>query len=416
MRVLVTGADGFIGRQIAAGLAAAGHAVVSCGRGRCDFARDHSPEIWLPRLKEIDAVVNCAGILRERKRDTFDRVHVQAPRALFQACARADVRNVVQVSSLGDPANNEFIASKHRGDAELMKLDLDWVILRPSVVYTTRGAHGGTALLRAMAALPLVLFLPGDGQQQIAPICREDLARIVVRLLETNRGARQVIQIVGPYPVTMEQYLRSWRRWLGVGEPLVLRVPRWKVRIAAWFGQRFGSGPLGETMALMLERGNIGDPGAVEKLSTITGIQPRSMAEALAEQPGFSQDRWQARLYFLRPMLRIALAIVWIGSGIVGLTMPAAQGAAILADAGITQGASLFINGASTLNLLLGALLLVNWRVPLVSMLLFLSLLGYTLFIGIALPGSWLEAFGGILKNLALMPALLVLAATAERR
>jgi len=155
MRVLVTGADGFIGRQIAAGLAAAGHAVVPCGRGRCDFARDHSPEIWLPRLEEIDAVVNCAGILRERKRDTFDRVYVQAPRALFEACARAGVQRIVQVSSLGDPANNEFIASKHRGDAELMKLDLDWMILRPSVVYTTRGAHGGTALLRAMSALPL---------------------------------------------------------------------------------------------------------------------------------------------------------------------------------------------------------------------------------------------------------------------
>lgn len=416
MRIVVTGGNGFIGRQVAAGLTAAGHAVVSCGKDQCDFSRDDTPEIWLPRLREIDAVVNCAGILRERGRDTFDRVHVQAPRALFQACARAGVRRVVQVSALGDPADGEFVASKHRGDAELMNLDLDWVILRPSVVYSARGAHGGTALLRAIAALPVALFLPGNGHQQIAPICGEDLARIIVRLLEMDGRIRQVIQVVGPQTMTLEQYLRSWRRWLGLGERLVVHVPHWKVRVIAWLSERLGSGPLGETMARMLQRGNIGDPGAIEKLIAITGIRPTPMTQVLAEQPCFPQDLWQARLYFLRPILRVALAVVWIGSGVVGYTMPSPTAAALLAHAAFVSGAAVFIYAASTLNVLLGVLLLMRWRIAEVSMLMFVSLLGYTLCISIALPAGWLEPFGGILKNLALMPATLVLAAIAERR
>ncbi|HEX7770021.1 MAG TPA: NAD-dependent epimerase/dehydratase family protein, partial [Dokdonella sp.] len=157
MRVLVTGAHGFIGGTVVAHLLAAGHEVVPAVRRprpaqrdgalaglACDMGRDVDESPWLPRLAGIDAVVNCAGILRERGRDRFEVVHVQAPLALFRACTRTGIRRVVQVSALGDPADGEFIASKHRVDAALLALLPEAVVLRPSVVYDTRGSHGGT--------------------------------------------------------------------------------------------------------------------------------------------------------------------------------------------------------------------------------------------------------------------------------
>lgn len=73
----------------------------------------------------------------------------------------------MQVSALGDPRDGEFIASKHALDADLQKLDLDWAILRPSVVYSPAGSYGGSSLLRALAALPFMLFVPG--QRPAAP-------------------------------------------------------------------------------------------------------------------------------------------------------------------------------------------------------------------------------------------------------
>ncbi|HSS83923.1 MAG TPA: SDR family oxidoreductase, partial [Reyranella sp.] len=70
MRILLTGANGFIGRQLLAGLRTRGHDVVAAVRDpealrrgfpgaeaiTADFNRDTTPEIWRPRFVGIDVV------------------------------------------------------------------------------------------------------------------------------------------------------------------------------------------------------------------------------------------------------------------------------------------------------------------------------------------------------------------------
>lgn len=434
MRVLLTGAGGFIGSQVLTSLKAAGHNVVACTRSgwlastrsiasagtirsmACDFACDTDPASWLPRLEGIDAVVNCAGILRERGRDRFEQVHVETPLALFRACVTAGVRRVIQVSALGRPEDSEFIASKHRGDAKLAQLDLDWVILRPSIVYSPAGSYGGTSLLRSMAALPGVIFVPGNGQQRIAPVSAADLSALVVQLLVSGADSRRTFEVVGPETLSLEMYLKTWRRWLGFREPRVIPVPGSLVAAASWMGEGFGNGPLGTTMYRMLMSGSTAEPAANAANTNSVGWRPRSLDEVLDEQPSFVQDRWHARLYLLAPLLRIALALVWVASAVVGFVTPQRQIQTILGAAGVVSGAVGLDYFASIVDLALGVLLLVGWRVSLMGVLMLICLLAYTVFVGIALPSIWLEPFGGLLKNLGLMPAVLVMMAVADRK
>ena len=107
MHILLTGATGFIGQTLHAALRAAGHQVHAGVSPRSaqaklqpdqvpmDFARDTTPEAWLPRLQGMDAVVNAVGVLRDSPARPIDAVHQHTPCALFQACARAGVRRVV---------------------------------------------------------------------------------------------------------------------------------------------------------------------------------------------------------------------------------------------------------------------------------------------------------------------------------
>ncbi|MGP1665783.1 MAG: NAD-dependent epimerase/dehydratase family protein, partial [Rhodanobacter sp.] len=216
MRILVTGAYGFIGAHIVAALTAAEHEVVCAVRGArvdsrfpglqaiaCDMARDVREDDWLPRLGGIDAVVNAAGILREQAANTFAAVHEQAPLALFRACYQLGIRRVIQLSALGDPSDGEFIASKFRGDNGLAALDLDWVILRPSLVYSARGSYGGTSLLRALSGLPGILPLPGHGKQALQPLAAEDVGLAVVAAIASSSCTREVVELVGPQVLSL---------------------------------------------------------------------------------------------------------------------------------------------------------------------------------------------------------------------
>jgi uncharacterized protein YbjT (DUF2867 family) len=428
MDVLVTGGLGFIGRAVVAGLLRAGHRVRIAGRpGRahasppgvdfvaCDFGRDVAAADWRPRLEGIDAVVNCAGILRERGSDRFEAIHVSAPAALFGACAEAGVRRVVQVSALGDPADGEFIASKHRGDARLLAMDLDWVVLRPSVVASARGSYGGTSLLRALATLPLIP-LPGTGAQRLQPVALEDLVAAVLAALTRDEARRQVIELGGPAALSLRDYLALWRRWLGLGPAHFLPVPKALARIGAATGELLGRGPLGLTMWRMLERGNVTAAEAPARAQALLGFAPRALGEHLAESPSHSADRWHARLHLLAPALRGLLALTFLASGVVGLLLPPAQVQTLMAPTGFSPGLiDALAVGGSLADLLLGALLLTGWRTNWVLGAMAALVLGYTLVIGLFLPAAWLDPFGGLLKNPLVLLAIALAAATAER-
>ena len=128
------------------------------------------------------------------------------------------------------------------------------------------------------------------------------------------------------------------------------------------------------------------------------------------------QDRWHARLYFVGPLLRVALGVTWVASGVVGLMMARQDALAILSAAGLPGSALPLLQVASGVDIGLGVLSLRGWRPALTGALMLLSVLAYTAFIGIVLPSSWMDPLGGLLKNIVLVPALLAMMALAERR
>jgi nucleoside-diphosphate-sugar epimerase len=93
MRILVTGAYGFIGSQITSTLKSAGHTVVCCVRDvslakkhfpsleviECDLRKDILETTWISRLANIDAVVNCVGILQSRTPGVIKAIHYDTP-------------------------------------------------------------------------------------------------------------------------------------------------------------------------------------------------------------------------------------------------------------------------------------------------------------------------------------------------
>ncbi len=427
MRILLLGAAGFIGRELLGALAARGHEVVA-GVRRGDWVAPHGthavalidlnratrPEDWNAALSACDAVVNCAGILQGTRAQSMQAIHAAAPVALFRACEGSGVRRVVQISAISAEraAGTEYAASKLEADEFLRSTSLEWVVLRPSLVFA-RGAYGGTALFRAMAALPFAIPVPGSGEQRFQPIHLRDLARVVVDAIEGTRLVRRTIDPVGPDVVTLRQVLEDYRRWLGFEAVPVVSMPHWIVRATARLGDHLG-GPINSTAMAQLEFGNTGDAAAFE---AATDCHASGWRAALAAEPAHTQDRWHARLYFVRPLLRAALVVLWIASGLAGLfalddwAPRLAAATAIPAPLALTA-----LAAACVLDLVFAALVARRWRPRRLALLQLVAIGAYTAGATALWPALWTEPLGPLLKNLPILAAVAAWGAIEEER
>ena len=419
MLVFLTGASGFIGRHLQRALRAAGHRVIPAVHRRSvegdgvpvDFAHDFDAAVWRPRLTGVDAVINTVGVLRERGPMTFDAVHVRAARALFAAAADAGVRRVVQISALGadDAATTAYHISKRRADDFLLSMPLSAAVVQPSLVYGPGGASA--RLFNSLAALPVVP-LPAGGAQRIQPIHIDDVTAAIVALLVHDAWRVGRIPLVGPEALTVRDYLLQLRRAMRLPTARTVAVPRGLLATAARVGDRI-PGVLFDRAALaMLERGNVADPQSTRQL---LGHDPRPVRDFIV--PG--QERLlatEAKLAWLLPLLRVAVAALWIVTGIVSLAVyPVAESYALLARTGITgKLAPVALTGAALLDVVLGfASLAVRRRWVWWAQIALIVV--YTAVISWRLPEFWAHPYGPILKNLPILAALLLLANLEER-
>lgn len=382
-----------------------------------DFNRDVTLEAWRSRLAGVEAVINCAGVLHGGRGQDIEAIHATAPIALFDACAAAGIRRVVQVSAISadDEAGTEYALTKKRADDHLRRLPVDWTILRPSLVYGA-GSYGGTSALRGLAGLPCVSPLVGDGSAAFRPIHIDDLVETVVRVVENDRFARQTLEPVGPEIVTLRDLIGKYRAWLGLAPVPTLAIPMPVMRVAARIADLAGGGPLGTASLRQLEVGNAGTEPATT-FADMIGFTPRRMDDMLARRPAQTQDLWHARLYFLRPLLRTVLILLWLGSALAGVLAPVASYAVVdAAFSSLGLPSRPLALAFSSVDLLIAGALLVRWRPRWMAAIQMAVVAGYTILLTVLAPGLWLEPFGALLKNLPILALIGVWMVLEEER
>lgn len=426
MRVLVLGAGGFIGRQIVGDLLGAGHEVVGTARSiealspafpmakfvTVDLAKAVRAEDWHGQLVGVDVIVNAAGVLRGPE---MDAVHYAMPKALHEAAKAAGVRLVVLISAISarPEVPTDYSQSKLAGESELRSSGLNWIILRPSLVYGD-GSYGGTSLMRGMAGMPFFTPLPGSGEFAFTPIHVRDLARTVRIACEGGLAPGRVLEPVGPETLTLKELLARYRAWLGFGRARYLHIPMPLMRLLGRVGDLAGDGPIATNSLVQMIAGNAGDSAAF--IRTI-GFAPRSLEAAFHEHPAQVQDRWHARLFFLAPLLQAVLVFMWLASAWLGLTHGEAETKALVYNLGLPQilADPLRIAG-SVLDIVIAGFLLFDRSAARPALVQLAVVLGYTLVIGFALPQLWLDPLGPLLKNLPVMLAIATYGVIGDKR
>lgn len=409
MRILICGANGFLGQALEQHLTTAGHQVVrgmrrpqASGDLHFDFAAPDTAA-WTAQLAGIDSVINCVGIFTENAGKRFFDLHQRGPQALFAACVAAGVRRVVQVSALGTKTGTEpYFTSKRAADEFLMRLPIAWQIVRPALIYGADGHSAG--FFRQLASLP-VLPLPAGGGQVLQAIHIDDLCAAVAKLLDPATQAGQCLDLVGPAPFTLKQMLLEFRSAMGFAPAFCLNIPASLMQLAAGVLGRLPGSLLTPDSWRMLQAGS---PTATPP-NALLGRPLRAPGDFIP--PGEAKTaRLSSLAAWRNPLLRASLALVWLITGLLSLVIyPVNASLALLARTGLSGTAALVaLYGAAGLDLAFGwaTLFRPGRRLWLAQMAL---IAGYSLVIAICLPEYLIHPFGPLSKNLPILALLFVL-------
>lgn len=429
-RALVLGGYGLIGSACMAALAQAGFAVTGVGRSQsaamaadatASWAIRDIPSItvaeWRDLLDGVDVVVNAAGALQDGARDGLHAIHVGAVERLTEAMNGGPAR-MIQISAAGvsPMASTWFFRTKAQGDAIIAAECGDWVILRPCLVLSPQ-AYGGTALLRAAAALPAILprVYPGS---QVQTVHVDDVAAAVVLAAEGGIDSFTVADLTETQSRPLPEMTTAIRAWLGLPparfSPL---VPEGLLRLAGKGADLLGKlgwrSPMRSTALMALKDGIRGDP---QTWTEAGGAPCRSLEASLATLQATRQERLFARMFLALPMAIGILSVFWLVSGMTALFRPSAA-MEVLTGRGTSAwiAAPLVLFGAVA-DIVLGLGILVRRYARAATFGMAALSLAYLAGSLVAAPDLWADPMGPMLKVLpGIVLALIVWAALEER-
>lgn len=427
MRILVLGANGFIGTSVVTRLIADGHQVTGFGRHverakhkraavewvAGDLAAMASAETWRDLIDGKQAIVNCAGALQDGLADDLAASQDRAMAALYKAASLAGVGRIIQISARtdGGAGTLPFLATKRRADEALAASELEYVILRPALVLG-RNAHGGSALLRALASMPFALPLIHAGSK-VQTVAVDDVAEAVATAVNGRLPSGADIDLAAEEQMTLGELVQLHRQWLGLAPAKIVAVPSAAGRIITYLADI--AGQLGWRSPLRSTAMKVMEAGVTIRQSVQAPALARTAQQTLDAHPSGVQDLWFARLYLLKPIVIVSLAAFWLLSGLVPLANPSRAATHFLPfmSPAMAMGVTL---ATCALDMALGLFVLMRpfARKAMIGMLIVSAsyLAGGT----ILEPSLWLDPLGPLVKVLPSIALCFVALATLDER
>jgi NADH dehydrogenase len=230
------------------------------------------------------AVVHLVGIIRERKGESFEKVHAEGTRNVVAAAREAGAGRFIHMSSAGTGpgGSTPYFRTKWTAERAVRWSGLDWTILRPSLMH----GKGGELLERMLEMIARRGPVPivGSGDYPLQPVWVGDVAEIVAKTLERTETIGRTYGVGGPEVMTFRSMIQTLARIATGRTKPSLRVPLALARLAAPIAERaMRNPPVTSGELKMLLEGSVADNGPV--VSDL-GFEPAPFAESVAEYLG----------------------------------------------------------------------------------------------------------------------------------
>lgn len=434
--ILVLGASGLIGRYVTDDLRARGFRAIGIARHFTAAQKMSAADLELPvmamdvadltqliRTHEADVVVNCLGVLQDGPGSDTRAVHRDFVARLLQAIRDSDrAIRLVHISIPGAASEDRtaFSTTKREAERLIAESGIAHAILRPGFVIAP-SAYGGSAMLRALAALPV--DLPADeAATPFQPVAVEDIAATIAWLaardVADDRVRAVTWDLMQKQPVSLGGVIAQFRWSFGTAKHFRIASPSFLIDLGARLGDltsRLGWMPPMRSNAIAeLRRGVTGDPTA---WMAATGIVPKTIAQAVGGRPATIQDKWFARLFLIKALIFASLVLFWIVSGFIALVISYDAAAGILRahyfPPALVGPVTVL---TSLMDMSIGVLIAIRRTAAFGLVAGIVASLGYMAGSAVLTPDLWIEPLGALVKTGPAIVLMLVALSMLDNR
>ncbi|HJT10193.1 MAG TPA: NAD(P)H-binding protein [Candidatus Nitrosotalea sp.] len=215
-KIAISGASGFVGRNVGKFLAENGYDVVSLARkkGKINFGKtitsqDLTEKNIAKNIRGSQAFLHLIGTGRQTTQEDYEAVNVNLTKNAILLCKNSGIKKIIYLSGLGVGKKSTlgYFISKFKAEQEIIRSGLDYTIFRPSYIMG-KGDPLSQMLLGQIAKDSVVI--PGSGRYRMQPISVCDVARVVEKAICGKQFSRKIIDLVGPKAVTYNQFVRNF--------------------------------------------------------------------------------------------------------------------------------------------------------------------------------------------------------------
>tara|TARA_B100001287_G_C22649274_1_gene514352 strand:+ start:342 stop:1241 length:900 start_codon:yes stop_codon:yes gene_type:complete len=220
--VLVTGANGFTGRFVCLELKKRGIPLIA-------LLRDSNQSEWMDinkipyRVADINnssalslAMSSCSVLLNVAS------IGFGATPSILRACNKSGIKRVVFVSTTAifTKLNAKSKAIRVKAEEDIMKSDLDWTILRPTMIFGTPNDRNIIKLIRYLDRMP---FIPvfGTGKFLQQPVYVKDVAWSIVQVINNEKTFKNHFNISGSEPIIFNYLIEKVSEGLNLSRKII---------------------------------------------------------------------------------------------------------------------------------------------------------------------------------------------------
>lgn len=280
LKVAITGASGFVGRNVGKFLSENGISIIAIIRkeklhsikfGTPLISNDLSEKYLQSKLRGCSVLLHFIGKGRQTADSDYRKVNIDLTKNALNLCKKTGIKKIIYISGLGvnKDVTSDYFISKLKAEREIIRSGLDYTIFRSSYIIGDDD-HLTQVLLKQIKNG--IITIAGSGNYHIQPIFIEDVVRVILQSINHKKYSKKIIDLVGPKIVTYKCFIKNFLQ----GKKI--KIKNIKLEEAYYSALHYPKSMFGVDDLNILIGDYIGDH---KKLKKISGIEFKTYKEAL---------------------------------------------------------------------------------------------------------------------------------------